>query len=167
MSDVSMANPLDGEECPCRSDALRAVFKLHGLRCTRQRELIYGALANSKAHPTADELFQMVRTDEPGLSLATVYNTLDVFTDRGLCRRLPSGQKNGPSRYDIDTEQHVHILLDNGRVFDVPEDLAPMLECSLPPSFVEEIERRIGVRITGYHLHLSGRASENSGLPPK
>ena len=167
MSDVYVSNSLDGEPCPCRSDTMRAVFKLHGLRCTRQRELIYEVLASSKTHPTADELFQMVRADEPGLSLATVYNTLDVFTERGLCRRLPSAQNNGPSRYDIDTEQHVHILLDNGRVFDVPEDLASMLECSLPPSFVEEVQRRLGVRITGYHLHLSGRVCEKSGHSPK
>ncbi|USN98568.1 MAG: transcriptional repressor [Phycisphaeraceae bacterium] len=155
-----------GDTC-CRSERLRAFFREHGLRCTRQRELIYAALAETKSHPTAEELFQAVRVDEPGLSLATVYNTLDVFTERGICRRLPAAQGNGPSRYDTDIDQHVHILLDDGRVFDVPDDLARMLEESLPPQFVADIESRLGIMLTGFHLQLSGRAAKTSGIPLK
>ncbi len=167
MSDTADLNSNHDGECECRSEAIRALFRMHGLRCTRQRELIYSALAASKTHPTADELFQAVRGDEPGLSLATVYNTLDAFTERGLCRRLPSAQSNGPSRFDTDTNQHVHIMLDDGRVFDVPDDLAAMLDHTLPPYFVEELERRLGVRLTGYQLHLSARRCEKAGMPSK
>ncbi|HHN77243.1 MAG TPA: transcriptional repressor [Phycisphaerales bacterium] len=167
MHDAVEKISLDERDCECRSEAIRSLFRLHGLRCTRQRELIYSTLAASKTHPTADELFQSVRHEEPGLSLATVYNTLDAFTERGLCRRIPSPQTNGPSRYDTDTNQHVHVMLDDGRVFDVPDDLAAMLDHTLPPSFVEEVERRLGIRLTGYQLHLSACGCDKAGNPSK
>lgn len=165
MADPPDTNPHARREC-CDAD-MRAFFRLHGLRCTRQRELIYSALAATKLHPTAEELFTAVRTDEPGLSLATVYNTLEVFTDRGLCRRLPSAHGNGPSRYDTDTDQHVHIMLDDGRVVDMPDDLAPLLDAGLPPRFMAEVERRLGIRLTGFHIQLSGRATKDAGNPLK
>jgi len=94
--------------------ALPQFFHDHGLRCTRQRELIYSALSHTTAHPTAEDLHRTVRHDEPGLSLATVYNTLDTFVDRGLCRKIPSAAGNGPSRYDADTHAHAHVILDDG-----------------------------------------------------
>lgn len=154
-------------DCPCDSDRIRRFFRGHGLRCTRQRELIYSALAQSKLHPTAEDLFQTVRGHEPGLSLATVYNTLDVFIERGICRRLPSAVGNGPSRYDADVAQHAHVMLEDGRVFDVPHDLAARLEESMPPRFRAELERRLGVQLTGVHIQFSARADANSGDPSK
>ena len=42
---------------------IRELFSHHGIRCTRQREDIYAALHASRAHPTADELFQDARRD--------------------------------------------------------------------------------------------------------
>lgn len=146
-----------GNGCGCGGGEPRDVFHANGLRCTRQRELIYRALASTKAHPTAEELLAMVRTDEPGLSLATVYNTLEAFTARGLARRLPSHSGNGPCRYDADVSQHMHITLDDGRVLDVPQDLAERLGGRLSPALADELERRTGVRVTGVHLELFGR----------
>ena len=79
----------------CADTDLRELFRAHGLRCTRQRERIYEALASSTSHPTAEELHLAVRDADGGLSLATVYNTLEAFTERGLCRRVPSASTSG------------------------------------------------------------------------
>ncbi|MEZ6243757.1 MAG: transcriptional repressor [Phycisphaerales bacterium] len=146
-----------GNPCGCEGHEPRDLFHANGLRCTRQRELIYRALLSTKAHPTAEELLGMVRADEPGLSLATVYNTLEAFTARGLARRLPSHSGNGPCRYDADVSQHMHITLDDGRVLDVPPDLAERLGGRLSQELAGELERRTGVRVTGVHLELFGR----------
>ncbi len=138
----------------------RDLFHANGLRCTRQRELIYRALVSTDAHPTAEELLGLVvRAGEPGLSLATVYNTLEAFTARGLARRLPSHSGNGPCRYDADVTQHVHITTDDGRVLDVPHDLGEQLGGRLSPELIDELERRTGVRVTGVHLELFGRST--------
>ncbi len=138
----------------------RDLFRANGLRCTRQRELIYRALVSTDAHPTAEELLVMVRAGEPGLSLATVYNTLEVFTSKGLARRLPSHSGNGPCRYDADVSQHMHITTDDGRVLDVPAEVGEKLGGKLSPELIDEIERLTGVRVTSIHLELFGHAKD-------
>jgi Fe2+ or Zn2+ uptake regulation protein len=147
------------EPRPVSEHAARDLFRRHGLRCTKQRQVIYAALTATKAHPTAEELLGMVRTGEPGLSLATVYNTLEALTKVGLARRLPSHSGNGPCRYDADVRQHIHITTTDGRVLDVPEDLADRLPEPVPADLRRELEHRLGVRITQVHVELRGESA--------
>ena len=135
----------------------RALFEQHGLRCTRQREVLYEALAATKCHPTADELFQTVKSGDASLSLATVYNTLEAFTEVGLARRIPCPVGTGPSRFDADTTDHVHLALADGQVRDVPHDLSRQLLSGIPASVVADLERRMGVRVAGLTVQVVAR----------
>lgn len=144
-------------QCGCGDASIRDLFRESGLRCTRQRELVYGALAATKAHPTADELFLAVRADEPGLSLATVYNTLEALTAAGLCRRLPSANGAGPCRFDADTSRHAHVALPDGRFVDVPDTLGSALLEGVPAEMIATIERELGVSIDDVSLTLHAR----------
>jgi Fe2+ or Zn2+ uptake regulation protein len=130
------------------------ILESHGLRCTRQRELLYRALVSTKSHPTAEELLDAVHAHEPGLSLATVYNTLEAFVAKGIARRLPVG--NGPSRYDGDTNAHLHVLTPGGRFLDVPGDVGRRVMERIEPELVTEIERRMGVRVRGVRIEILG-----------
>ena len=130
-----------------------SIFQSHGLRRTRQREVLYTALAASTAHPTAEELHHLVQPAEPGLSLATVYNTLETFERVGLCRSIATG--NAPRRYDADTRTHVHMLTHDGRVLDVPHDLGHELLRSIEPGVLRRIEAALGVPVGHVSLQLS------------
>ncbi|MCW5767937.1 MAG: transcriptional repressor [Phycisphaeraceae bacterium] len=132
--------------------APREVLRSSNLRCTRQRELVYEALASTHTHPTAEELFDLVRRLEPGLSLATVYNTLEVFVRSGLAQRIPC--PSGATRYDSDMRDHVHLTTSDGRVMDVPEDLGVHLVHALSPSLREDLENRLGVTLGRVSLNL-------------
>lgn len=128
------------------------MLERHGLRHTRQRQAVLTALLATAEHPTAEELFESVRQREPGISLATVYNTLDAFVRRGLARKLlPGSSAEAPgspqARYDADTSDHAHLVTQDGRVRDVPEDLSRALREHLPQELIEAIERRMGVRV--------------------
>lgn len=134
----------------------RDIFARHGLRCTRQRAALYDALRRSPSHPTADELYRMVRPRVGHLSLATVYNTLDAFCEAGLCRRLPT--VSGCSRYDADTSEHIHVRdRESGAIADVPPALSERLIQNLPVDVLREIEDTLGVRIEGLNLQLIAR----------
>lgn len=109
---------------PVTLERARAMFRDHGIRCTRQRELVYIALASTDTHPTAEDLLTSVRGEDPGISQATVYNTLDTLTGCGLARRLPSRAAGGACRYDADLRPHVHLTLPDGRVIDAPEGVS-------------------------------------------
>ncbi|MEM8756199.1 MAG: Fur family transcriptional regulator [Planctomycetota bacterium] len=133
------------------SDAIRGLLRSRGLRVTQQRERLYAALAASTRHPSADELFCEVRHLQRGLSLATVYNTLEVFAEVGLCRKIPS---DGVARYDADVSDHIHIHMADGRVIDVPGALGDRLLSAIRPADLAEIERELGVKIDGLNLDL-------------
>jgi len=141
------------QPCDKASTDLREMFASRGLRCTRQREEIYRALAETRSHPTAEELFETVRGRLPGVSLATVYNTLDAFVREGLCLRL-SCPASDACRFDADTSEHAHLVLPDGRVVDVPPDISKRLLDRFAEDDRAELERRLGVRVAGISLQI-------------
>lgn len=139
---------------------LRAMFKDAGLRHTRQRERVFCALAASKRHPTAEELFVRVRHEEPGLSLATIYNTLDAFCAAGLARKLPAADGKGPCRFDADMSDHVHISLPDGRVLDLPADLGARIAPEVTQDLLAEIRERLGIDVSQLSVHISAQLAD-------
>ncbi len=138
----------------CAPHAISNLFRSRGLRRTKQREAIYGALAASRAHPTAEELFAVVRGGESCLSLATVYNTLEAFVAAGLAQRVPPADGFASCRYDADTTPHAHVELSDGRVMDVPSDLSGRLLAGIPGALIAEIEHRLDVSVRGLSLRV-------------
>ena len=117
-------------------------------RMTKQRALILDTLRSVVSHPTADEIYHMVRKKMPKISLGTVYRNLDMLAGAGEVTLLE--RTGGQKRFDGNTMPHQHVrCLNCGRVADV----YPALPLSLPdvsavkvPGFVL---RRIDVEITG------------------
>lgn len=148
------------------------LFRRHNIRNTAQRRAIFSALEATEEHPTAGELHRQLAHLRPSVSLATVYNTLDLFTRKGLVRRYLAtggGRAAGTSgrdeaaRYDADVGSHLHIIDDDGKLRDVPADLARALIDGLPASVLEQIEDRMGVRIDRVRIELAAtRASGRS-----
>ena len=92
-----------------------------GLRVTPQRMAIYLTLVKTKAHPCAELVYQELHHDFPSLSLNTVYNTLQIFEELGLVRRLDTGE--GMCRYDANPSPHMHFVCKVcGRVLDIEYD---------------------------------------------
>lgn len=90
-----------------------------GLKLTSQRLAIVRELAADPTHPTAQELFDRLRVSQPGMSFATVYNTLDALAAAGLCAALSLSP--GASRFDPNMHAHHHAVCDAcGLVRDVP-----------------------------------------------
>lgn len=78
------------------------------MKRSKQRDLILTELRNTKAHPSADELFYKVRKTLPKVSLATVYRNLEQLKQHGLIIELPGKVK----RYDADLSEHYHLNCD-------------------------------------------------------
>ena len=88
-----------------------------GLKATPQRLAVLRALAGDQTHPTAQELHERLSTAFPGLSVATVYNTLAALTRVQHCRPLELG---GPVRFDPNVEPHDHAVCERcGSIRDV------------------------------------------------
>jgi Fur family iron response transcriptional regulator len=70
-------------------------------------------------HVTADELHAEAEAAGVGVSLATVYNTLNQFTAAGLLREV--AVEAGRAYFDTNTCEHHHFYFeDGGRLVDIP-----------------------------------------------
>lgn len=87
-----------------------------GKRYSRQRELIYQAVMESKEHPTAEMVYQWLKPVNPNLSLGTVYRNLNLLAEEGILVRMPYPVE----RYDACTAPHNHLRCEGcGRVIDL------------------------------------------------
>ena len=75
---------------------------------TVQRKVIVDELRKLKCHPTADELYEVVRRKLPRISLGTVYRNLKLLEELGKVRRVTAHQ--GTERYDAICGDHAHFL---------------------------------------------------------
>ncbi|MDA9432675.1 Fur family transcriptional regulator Irr [Bradyrhizobium sp. CCBAU 51627] len=129
-------NPVGGEDAVApgllSDDATKHCLQMlvdAGLRPTRQR-LALGKLLflRGHRHVTAESLYDEAVAANAYLSLATVYNTLNQFTEAGLLRRIAAdGIK---SFFDTDTSVHPHFYLEGE---DVLVDVAAGLAFSKVP----------------------------------
>ena len=77
------------------------------MRLTSQRQVILEELKKVKSHPTANEVYDMVRKRLPRIGLGTVYRNLDLMAARGIIKKLEVGGEQ--KRFDGDISQHYHI----------------------------------------------------------
>ena len=113
----------------------------NGVRPTSQRETVYASLLEKRDHPTADEVFARVREKSPSISLATVYNCLDVFVQHKLVRAV--NFERASTQYCANLAQHAHFHDETGRTLDIdmPPGLINELRSLLPEDFnVKHIE---------------------------
>ncbi|MCX7801342.1 MAG: transcriptional repressor [Fimbriimonadales bacterium] len=92
----------------------------HNIQPTPQRLMVAQCLAQAAGqHPTAEQILGLVRRRWPAVSRATVYNTLNLFAERGLVRRQIL--REGTAVYDPTPDPHHHLLdLDSGQIVDLP-----------------------------------------------
>jgi len=117
------------------------------LRMTRQRRALLETVEAHPTHPTADEVYRLVRRRLPHISLGTVYRNLELLAERGLLRKIEFG--GGQMRFDGRTDQHYHVQCTKcGRLDDVAITAGSRLERSA--------ERATGYEIQGHRVEFVG-----------
>jgi Fe2+ or Zn2+ uptake regulation protein len=103
------------------ADELAARFRAEGRKVTPQRLRIFEALAGSDEHPTAEHVWETVRSDLPHLSLKTVYQTLHELAELGELQALDLA--TGATRFDPNLDAHHHLVCEGcGGVRDLYAD---------------------------------------------
>jgi Fur family peroxide stress response transcriptional regulator len=88
------------------------------LSFTKQRTVVLQVIRESDVHLTASEVFENSRRLLPGISFATVYNSLKYLKDRKLIGEVRIG--SDAARFDRRLTRHDHALCNNcGRLVDV------------------------------------------------
>ncbi|MBS9525544.1 transcriptional repressor [Litoribacter ruber] len=88
-------------------EGIKNIITKGGLKFTHQRMVIYNAIAEAKNHPTAEHVFEQIKSDNPSISLGTVYKTLDTFVTAGIIQKFVDNK--GVMRFDGILEAHSHL----------------------------------------------------------
>lgn len=90
-----------------------------GIQPSAQRVAVAGYVLETHEHPSAELVFRRVREQFPWISRATVYNTLNLFVDKGLLQRLTIAEDSVV--FDPITTTHHHFIdEETGAIHDVP-----------------------------------------------
>ena len=102
--------------------ALSAALRRRGQRVTPQRLGVARVMDRAQRHVTAEQVFDEVGELMPGVSLPTVYATLELLRDLGLVERVPT--EGGAVVYDPRTEDHHHLVCRRcGTIADVDTEV--------------------------------------------
>jgi Fur family ferric uptake transcriptional regulator len=97
------------------------------LKLTKQRKIILEELQKVRSHPSANEVYALVRRRLPRISLATVYRNLELLAAAGLIQKLALA--GSQMRFDGTVDNHCHIrCLKCERVDDVALEPFPLIE---------------------------------------
>lgn len=104
----------------------------HGIQPTSQRVGIARLVLSRPQHLSAERIISDIRANGLRISKATVYNTLNLFCERGLLRTVDVD----PARlyYDSTIEPHHHFYnVDTGELTDIPFNAVQFrLDADLP-----------------------------------
>ena len=110
------------------------ILRHHGIRITPQRTAVAKVVFKHKGHPSAEEIWEDVRRRCPTLSRATVYNTLNLFVEKGLLKRQVLTR--GMVVLDHMTSSHHHFIDEKtNKIYDVPWEAIKVDVAGLPPGF--------------------------------
>ncbi len=128
--------------------------QLPNMRLTTQRQIILEELSKVTSHPTANEVYDMVRRRLPRIGLGTVYRNLELMADVGVILKLEVGGTQ--KRFDATVEPHYHVRCSScGKVDDI--DIAVQEQIN------QVAAKASNYKILGHHIEFSGICSDCMG----
>ncbi len=116
-------------------------------RLTKQRKLILEVIKSACYHPTADQIYQLVKKQLPTISVGTVYRNLDVLTEQNLIKRIDI--PGSPVRFDADLSDKAYFVCkEKGAIYDIEIDRS-QLNKILPKKSVVAISDSFNLVIFG------------------
>ena len=114
----------------------------------RKRSAILECLRSTVTHPSAEMLHQMLQTEHPDISLATVYRNLALFKSQGIIQSL--GTVGGIERFDANIAPHVHFICTScNAVIDLPQ-------ITVPQQLKATVESATGGQVAECQLSFTG-----------
>src|SRR5919199_6147565 len=119
---------------------IREKFRRSGYTLTSQRRAVLEALEEANSHPSAEDIYLIVKKKNPRVALGTVYQALSVLEKIGVVDSKHWSES--PTRYDLNVEPHIDIRCAGcGEVSEVPGVELGELEERISESTPYEVTR--------------------------
>lgn len=121
-----------------QTNEIQRLLEAKGIKPSFQRIRLYQHIDENRTHQSADEIFQSLKEEIPTLSKTTVYNTMNIFEEHGLIRRITL--EDNEIRYDVDIHAHGHFKCKScGHIYDVELKEASLLKANIGDFLVEDV----------------------------
>ena len=107
------------------------------------------SVRSTENHPTALEIYEVVKHERPRIGLASVYRILHHLVEQEYIRELALGDES--SRYDGRTSRHDHALCQRcGMLLDLP------IEVMLSQEALQDAAQAVGIVLASHEVRLYG-----------
>ena len=123
---------------------------------SRQREEILKEIEKLYTHPTAEDIYMIVKAKDPAISRSTVYRNLGLLVDDGKIIKI--SMQAGPDRYDYRRKAHNHIICTKcGKIMDFDYNFEL-------DNLKKKLEEQTGIEISGDGIAIEGICSSCKNL---
>jgi Fur family peroxide stress response transcriptional regulator len=130
-----------------RLEQLEKLCREAGIPCTIQRRALLEAVLDRDDHPTAHQVFEAVRVQNPRISRATVHRNLETLSEMGVITK--TCHTGGMSRYDARIDIHHHLIcLRCNSVVDIDDENLSSLKIPDTSAF--------GFEVSDFRVQLRG-----------
>lgn len=81
-----------------------------GLKRTAQRELILEVFLRTEEHLSSEDLYRLVKQEDPAVGQTTVYRTLKLLSEAGLAREVRFGDGRTHYEHNYKHQHHDHMI---------------------------------------------------------
>lgn len=137
-------------------DQIKEKLSAAGYKLTPQREVTVQIMIDQEdEHLSAEEIYMLVKNNNVGIGLATVYRTLEILTELKILNKITF--QDGLARYDLNKNETKHqphhlLCLKCGAIEEVKNDLLHEVE--------DDIERQYQFKVTDHRLTFHGICRE-------
>src|SRR6266576_741741 len=142
-----------------------------GLKRTSQRELILDVFLRTEAHLSNEDLYRLVKEEDPTVGQTTVYRTLKLLSEAGLAREVRFGDNRTHYEHNYKHEHHDHMICSEcGKIIEFYSAELEALQDAMAAKHRFEISQHL-LRIIGVCAECrrarKQKVSERTGFQPK
>src|SRR5437773_6520283 len=142
-----------------------------GLKRTAQRDLILDVFLRTEGHVSGEDLYRLVRAEDPTVGQTTVYRTLRLLTDAGLAREVRFGDGRAHYEHNYKHEHHDHMICSVcGKIIEFYSAELEALQDAMAAKHRFEVTQHL-LRIIGICAECrrarKQKVSEGTGFQPK
>ena len=135
-------------------NSLKEILAANNYKLTSQRKQILKVLLDNQGeHLSAEDIYEILKEDNPGIGLATVYRTLELFCELGLVQQLDFDEER--KRYEVEGEgaHHHHLIcLNCNQIIEFNDEI---LE-----EFEQDLQQEYNFEVTEHKMKFYGYCEE-------
>ncbi|HEY6803952.1 MAG TPA: transcriptional repressor [Pyrinomonadaceae bacterium] len=138
-----------------------------GLKRTSQRDLILSVFLRTEEHLSNEDLYRLVKLEDPAVGQTTVYRTLKLLTEAGLAREVRFGDGRAHYEHNYKHQHHDHMICSEcGKIIEFYSAELEAIQDAMAAKHKFEVTQHL-LRIIGICAECRRQKKLETEAPPK